>query len=284
MIQEVDKRLDMSLHFMTPVNSYVLSTLVKENSVPINIYSQDNQLYVTYFLSNVSHNDRKLLETLNLVLMGEITVITEKIDSPVMRKFSENVDLVSTLTDGEVFTKGRSIYACFRFHSTQLKEAANLLRMVISLDENIDEIGFHSSKGIISNLDAIDERISLSVVTFSFKKGEEKHFVLEWRNLHRNPMDSIRYGLDGDNSVSNYDMTKEPTVNFLRAIDKDHIPVGSYLEFHGSERVEVTIYVPSILTKPLLVRLYETSEAMEDFRIENIEKYAYKKGKLSELK
>jgi hypothetical protein len=277
MLYDIDKRLDMSLHFSTPITSFVLSTIVKENPVPINIYSHNKEMYATFFLSQISTSNRVMFETLNPILMGDTIVITEKIDNPVVRTLSENTGMISTLADGELYTKGKSVYASFRFHSSQLKGAANLLKTIVSLDYEVSDIGLHTSVGIEKVLDGIGKRIPLSVVMFSFSKPSGKKFVLEWRNLHRDPSDSIMYGLDGDETVERYSMLNEPTLSFLESIDRDHIPLGSYLEFHGLERVEAVTYVPSFLVKSLLVRLFGSTEGLKDFKIESIMNYSHAK-------
>lgn len=274
MIFDVDKRLDMTMHFCTSIESYVLSNIVKDNPVPINFYSQNKDMYVTFFLSQVSSDERMLLESLSPILMGDVVVITEKIESPVMRVFNSNVDLVSTLTDGELYSKGRFIHANFRFHSSQIRGAGDLLKAIVSVDSELCEIGLHESMGLVNVLDQINNRIPLSFLQFSYRKPVEREFVLEWRNIHRDPGEAIRYEMNGDRKVQNFNMSSAPTYDFLSAVAKDHIPLGSYLEHHGRERVEVYVYVPDFLLKSLLVRLYETTEKLKDFSIDRIIDYS----------
>ena len=284
MIDEVDKRLDMCLSLSFPIESYVLSTIVKERPVPINIYNHKDELYITFFLNEISPGNRMMLETLNPVQMSETLVITEKIANPVIRRISENVVLVPTLADGELYTHRNMIHASFRFHSSQINGAAELLKRVISLDVNLSDIGLTDSIGLVKILGEIDKRIPLSLVVFSFKKPSDKKFVLEWRNLHQHPDNYIKYDLEGDRTVESSVMPDEPTIPFLTAIDRDHIPLGCYLEYHGPKRVYSYVYLPSLLVKPLLVRLYETTESVEDFRIEGIKKYRDEESKVTDLK
>ena len=281
MIYDINKRLDMTFSLSTPLNSYVLSTIVKDNQVPINVFTNGNDMYFSFFLSRVSPTDRALLETFNPVLLGDIVEITEKIDNPVIRAVSENTNLASTLANGELFTKGRGVYTSFRFHSSQLKEVGNLLKAVISLYENIDEIRMVHSEGIIKVLDEINTRIPLSAVTFAFTKSSSKKFALEWRNILKDPFGGILYDLEKDGKVENYDMLKEPTSKFLRALDKDHIPLASHLEFHGSDTVKSITHVPSFLLKPFLVRLYENTDSLEGFKILSIENYLEERERLN---
>ena len=49
MVQPIDKRLDMVLTIATPVDSYVLSTIVKDNPVPINVFMNHGEIHVTFF-------------------------------------------------------------------------------------------------------------------------------------------------------------------------------------------------------------------------------------------
>ena len=273
MIDEVDKRLDMSLSFSFPIESYVLSTIVKEKPVPINVYHQKSEQYITFFLHEVSANDRMMLEPLNPVKMGDSLVITEKITNPLVKRIADNVGLVSTLADGELFTHGKIVFASFRFHSSEMKGAAELLRKVVSLDVNLSGLGLSESKGLVEILNEIDKRLPLSLVTFSFKEYSDTKFVLEWRNLHQHPLNFIRYNLDGDLSATNLTQSNGQTSAFLTAVDKDHIPLGTYLEYHNKERVQAYLYVPRMLVKPLLVRMYETTEKVKDFRLEGIKNY-----------
>ena len=281
MIYDINKRLDMTFSLSTPLNSYVLSTIVKDNQVPINVFTNGNDMYFSFFLSQVSPTDRALLETFNPVLLGDIVEITEKIDNPVIRVVSEKTNLASTLANGELYTKGRGVYTSFRFHSSQLKEVGNLIKAVISLYENIDEIRMVHSEGIIKVLDEINRRIPLSAVTFAFSKSSSKKFALEWRNILRDPFGGILYDLEEDGKVENYDMLKEPTSKLLKALDKDHIPLASHLEFHNSDTVKSITHVPSFLLKPFLVRLYENTDSLEGFKILSIENYLEEKETLN---
>ena len=203
MIDEVDKRLDMSLSFSFPIESYVLSTIVKEKPVPINVYHIKSEQYITFFLQELSANDRMMLEPLNPVKIGDSLEITEKITNPLVNMIADNVGLVSTLADGELFTTGKIMFVNFRFHSSQMKGAAELLRKVVSLGADLSGLGLSESKGLVEMLNEIDKRLPLSLVTFSFKEHSDTKFILEWRNLHQPPQNFIKYNLDGDLSVTN---------------------------------------------------------------------------------
>ena len=273
MIDEVDKRLDMSLSFSFPIESYVLSTIVKEKPVPINVYHIKSEQYITFFLQELSANDRMMLEPLNPVKIGDSLEITEKITNPLVNMIADNVGLVPTLADGELFTTGKIMFANFRFHSSQMKGAAELLRKVVSLGADLSGLGLSESKGLIEMLNEIDKRLPLSLITFSFVEHSDTNFILEWRNLHQLPQNFIKYNLDGDFSVTNLIQSNGQTSAFLAAVDKEHIPLGTYLEYHNKERVQAYVYVPSMLVKPLLVRLYETTERVKDFKLEGIRNY-----------
>ncbi len=273
MLSIADKRLNMTLSFSTPINSFVLSAIVKDTPVPINLYNHKDEIYATFFLSGISENNRVLLETMNPVLMGDILVITEKIDNAVVRTVSENVGMVPTLADGELFTRGKRIHASFRFHSSQLKEAGNLLRLLVSLDQNVDEIQLKPTASISKILDEINVRMPLSVVTFAFKKNNKKRYIVEWKNSHRNTASALAYDLDDKQSVALIDMENEPTLHLLNAIDKDHIPLASYLELHDLHSVKGMVHLPTFLLKPFLLRLYESSETLPSFKVESIENF-----------
>ena len=273
MLDEVDKKLEMSLGFSFQIESYVLSTIAQRKPVPVNIYHHNNEYFSTFFIDDASAEERMLFDSLNPVKMGKTLVITEKISSPVVRKISEGVGLVPTLADGELYTEGETVYSSFRFHSSELAGATELLRSVVSLDANISEIELTKSKGLKKILCDIDRRIPLAVVRFSLKGTSDKEHILEWRNTHQRPFSHVKYTMGDENSVESVVLKDLPTEPFLASLDQDRIPLGSYLEYHGRERIQAYAYVPSLLVKPLLVRLYQTSETMDDFRIESIENF-----------
>lgn len=106
MVQPIDKRLDMVLTVATPIKSYILSTIVKDSPVPINVYMNHGDIHVTFFLDNISANERVIFASFDPIIIGNVMEITERIDNAVIRFIAENSQLVPTLADAEVYVKG----------------------------------------------------------------------------------------------------------------------------------------------------------------------------------
>jgi len=283
MVQPIDKRLDMVLTIATPVDSYVLSTIVKDNPVPINVFMNHGEIHVTFFLDNISANERTLFASFDPIIIGNVIEITERIDSAVIRSLAENSQLVPTLADAEVYVKGKNIFLSFRFHSSDLSSVGKLIRKIVSLNDQLEEIQMTKSRGIVEVLNQISRRIPLSAVSFSFSKTGTQQFIAEWKAKSKAPLEGILYSLQDANYIKRYDFSTEPTSALIESVYKDHIPLASYIELHENDRVKVIVHVPSCLLKSFLVRLYESLENQADFRVESVENYGEDQTKLSEF-
>ena len=283
MVQPIDKRLDMVITIATPINSYILSTIVKDNAVPINVYMNHGEIHITFFLDNISTNERTLFASFDPIIVGNVMEITERIDSAVIRTLAENSELVPTLADSEVYVKGKNIFLSFRFHSSDLLSVGKLIRKIVSLNDHLEEIRLTESSGIVEVLNKISKRILLSAVSFSFSKSGTQQFIAEWKAKSKAPMEGISYSLQDARDIKKYDFSKEPTSALIESVFKDHIPLASYVELHENDRVRVIVHVPSCLLKPFLIRLYESLENQSDFRVESIENYGENQTKLSEF-
>ena len=283
MVQPIDKRLDMILTVATPIKSYILSTIVKDSPVPINVYMNRGEIHVTFFLDNISANERVIFASFDPITIGNVMEITERIDNAVIRCIAENSQLVPTLADAEVYVRGKTIFLSFRFHSSDLLNLGKLIRKIVSLNEQLDEIQMTKSKGIVEALNQISKRIPLSTVTFSYTKSGTQQFIAEWKAKSKDPLEGIMYCLQDTNEVKRYDFSKDPTSALIESIYKDHIPLASYIELHENDKVKGIVHVPSCLLKSFLVRVYESLEDQSSFRIDSIENYGESQTKLSEF-
>jgi len=283
MVQPIDKRLDMVLTVATPINSYILSTIVKDNAVPINVFMNHGEIQVTFFLDNISANERALFASFDPIIVGNVMEITERIDSAVIRSIAENSQLVPTLADGEVYVKGKNIFLSFRFHSSDLLNVGKLIRKIVSLNDQLEEIQMNKSKGIVEVLNQISKRIPLSAVTFSFTKSGIQQFIAEWKAKSKDPLEGIMYSLQDTSEIKKYDFSKGPTSALIESVYKDHIPLASYIELHENDRLRGIVHIPSCLLKSFLVRMYESLENQNDFRLDSIDDYRESQTKLSEF-
>ncbi len=280
---QIDKRLDMLLSMTTGIDSYVLSTVVKDHPVPVNVFREHEEIHTTFFLDNISPSERLLFASFNPVNLGNVMEITERIDSAVIRTFSEKAALVPTIANGEVYTTGKNLFASFRFHSSDLKGAGKLVKSIVSLNEDLSEIQMTKSIGIVGVLDRINKRIPLSAIVFSFKKQGSGQYVLEWKGTSKDPLEGLIYDLAEENTVKPHSFAGEASSPLIKSITGDHIPLGSYLELHEESAVRALVHVPSCLLKSFLVRLYENLENLNDFKVESIEKYGQDTSKLTEF-
>ncbi|MGC8618697.1 MAG: hypothetical protein ACP5UZ_08210, partial [Thermoplasmata archaeon] len=266
-----------------PVDSYVLSTIVKENPVPINAFMMHGEIHVTYFLENISPDERTLFASLNPVILGNVVEITERINSAVIKAFAENAHLVPTLADAEIYVKGKNLFSSFRFHSSDLLGAGKLIKKIVFMNDDLEQIQMTRSNGIVEILKQINERIPLSVITFSFTQRTSQQFIAEWKAKSKDPLEGIMYNLQEEDEIQQYNFSGEPTSSLIESIYKDHIPLASYLELHENDKVKVIVHLPSCLLKSFLVRLYQSLEDRADFRVDSIENYGENRAKLSEF-
>jgi hypothetical protein len=280
MLQNVDSRLDMFLSFSTPLNSYVLSSIEEKDPIPINIYLNDSRMYFNFIFTRVSQRDRTIIESLNPVMVGDVAVITEEIENPILRVIYMNVNSLKTAANGELYVHNGNLTISFRFHSSDISEAGELLKKIVSLDLSLNELRMGRAPGLLKVMDEIDQRIPLSMVTFSYKRTSESEYMVEWKNIPGEPSGALLYDLKDTNSVEDYDMAKELSFPLLTSIFKDHLPLATYLEHHKADSVECIALIPSGLLKPFLVRLYGSFGGIEGFKIDSIDRYKGEKGNL----
>ena len=127
-IPYVDKRLDMFLSISVPLRSYVLSSIPRDAYVPVNSYSREEAIYIDFFINKLSAKEKLMVEALNPVIMGEIAVISEKIDSPILRMSCENGNMVPTLSSMESYAYQKELILNFRFLSKDLNNINKLIR------------------------------------------------------------------------------------------------------------------------------------------------------------
>ena len=81
------------------------------------------------------------------------------------------------------------------------------------------------------------------------------------------------YNLKEKDSVEAVELSEGKSRLLIEQIIKDRIPVASYLEYHGADRVKSLAIFPSMLLKPFMVRLYESVGGAECFMVNSIEEY-----------
>jgi len=273
MLQNVDSRLDMFLSFSTPLNSYVLSSIDEKDPIPVNVYLSDSRMYFNFILTRASQRDRTNIEPLDPVMIGDVAVITEVIENPILRAVYMNINSFKTAANGELYVHNGNLITSFRFHSSDISGAGKLLKKIVSLDLSLNELRMGRAPGLLKVMDEINQRIPLSMVTFSYKKTNESEYMVEWKNIPGESSGALLYDLKDKDSVENYDMAKELSFPLLTSIFKDHLPLAAYLEHHKASSVECIALVPSGLLKPLLVRLYGSVGEIEGFEIESIDRY-----------
>jgi hypothetical protein len=280
MLQNVDSRLDMFLSFSSPLNSYVLSLINEKDPIPVNVYLSDSRMYFNFILTQVSQRNRTIIGSLNPVMVGDVAVITEEIENPILRVIYTNINSFKTATNGELYVHNGNLTVSFRFHSSDISGAGELLKKIVSLDLSLNDLRIGRAPGLLKVMDEIDQRIPLSGVAFSYKKTGKSEFMVEWKNIPGDPSGALLYDLKDKDSVEDYDMEKEPSFSLLTSIFKDHLPLATYLERHKSNTVECIALLPSGLLKSFLVRLYGSMGEIEGFKIESIDQYKGTKGNL----
>jgi hypothetical protein len=280
MLQNVDSRLDMFLSFSTPLNSYVLSLINEKDPIPINVYLSDSRMYFNFILTQASQRDRTIIGSLNPVMVGDVAVITEEIENPILRVIYMNINSFKTAANGELYVHNGNLTVSFRFHSSDISGAVVLLKKIVSLDLSLNELRMGQAPGLLKVMDEIDQRIPLSMVTFSYKGASESEYMVEWKNIPGAPSGALLYDLKDTKSVEDYDMAKELSFPLLTSIFKDHLPLATYLEHHKGDSVECIALIPSGLLKPFLVRLYGSVGDIEGFKIDSIDRYKGTKSNL----
>lgn len=81
-----------------------------------------------FFINQMSVKEQTLIETLKPVMIGNVTVITEEIDNPVLRTIYENVNLFPPIANAELYANRGDLFTSYRFHSSDTANICELLR------------------------------------------------------------------------------------------------------------------------------------------------------------
>lgn len=278
MLQEIDRRLNSSFSISTGLSSFVLTSVVGDEPVPVNFYIRKEEMYLDFFVKQIPQKNSIFIETLSPVQMGDVTILTEKVSIPVLRIFYEDVISIPSLVLGGLFTHKGKLLFDYRFHVTDKPNVVNLLKKLVSIDADIKILWMNKSEGLMQKLDEIDSRMPLTAVAFNYKEKSERSNIVEWKRIPGEPYGAISYEMIGKKKTNHFDMSEESTAPLLDSLLKDHIPLAAHIEQHNKTNVKCITLVPTILVKAFLVRFFGSMENVVGLQIDTIKPYSEVKG------
>ncbi len=272
MLANLDRRLDMSLCFSTPLGSSKLPFLNENEPISLDMHFHKDSTFLNFFVEKSALGDYEIYNYYNPVLFGNFVMIAQKFDLRELRIIHENIASIPSMVMGGLYTSKGNMMVDFRFHNSDKQKVADVVKLLVSINAGISVTEMGRSDGIRAKLDEIDPRAPLTVVKFSYGEEGNNDYVWEWRGKV-DPLGAVSYGADASGDIGRLDISNTPIAPHLRSIIKDQIPVPGYFENHHSGRVQSLAIVPSFLTEHFLIRFFDKTEKISDIRLESIETY-----------
>ncbi len=272
MLANLDRRLDMSLCFSTPLGSSKLPFLNENEPIPLDMHFHKDSTFLNFFVEKSALGEYEIYNYYNPVLFGNFMMIAQKFVLRELRIIHEKIASIPSMVLGGLYTIKGNMIVDFRFHNSDTQKVADMVKLLVSINAGISVTKMGRSDGIRAKLDEIDPRAPLTVVKFSYGEEGNHDYVWEWKGIV-DPLGAISYGADASGYIGRLDISNTPIAPLLRSIVRDQIPVPAYFENHHSGRVQSLAIVPTFLTVPFLIRFFDKTEKVSDIRLESIETY-----------
>ena len=304
MLEQIDKLLDNELAFSFPVNDFMSPLMAKEEPVPINLFLKNEDAWIDLYLKGtLDPKDLPLIESLTPIHYDGLTAVSERIGRPdFIEAYRELVSLPSVIPV-EFYINGNRAYIGFRFHNSDRPSVLSLLKKAIVKVDGIRIEYFGPSRGIISRLTAINSRVPLTIVQYSFKTkfrgagGKNKRNVIaEFRLAPRkyNRLGRIIYGEPLERDDSAHKISAEPpiyavkiapgpTESLLNLIENDRIAIGSYIEEYVGGKAYATVFLPTLLLNAFMIRLQTVFSTVSNAELDVSLITPYSEGFVSSL-
>lgn len=171
--KDVEKKLDMTLGMSLPFKHDILTLIGKDvETMPASMYRADGSSYVDLLVRSgdvlrmmgilVRFKPIRVGDYLIIRLSGEEIIGISQLAGRIM-------DFPSAIP-GQLYVKGERIYFWVRFHHSDLPAISSFLQEITASgnDARLEDLG--PSAGGINDLDEINSRIRLSVISFEYRR------------------------------------------------------------------------------------------------------------------
>ena len=272
MLDILDRKLDMSLYFSSPIQDPGPPFPEGRSQVPMDLHVHEGSMYFDFFVDRKMGTDYDFYKYYNPIIYGGYVLIAQRIEWPELDKVRRTITSIPTFVLGGLYTQENRVMMDFRFHNSDLQKVEGLVKVIASINADVRISYLGRSGGLLSKLGEMEGRARMSVARFYYGDDSGMDDVIEWKGIAE-PYAAVSYGRDGKGEVKRVDISSTPIMPFLMTLIRDQIPIVGYFEHRRNGAVDSTAIFPSFLVKPFLVRYFEKTGALKGIRLQYVESY-----------
>lgn len=278
----ISEKLDYSLQISLGVSQEMGLLFAKlEEAIPMYASLTDDSAQVSLYLDRQQKNKfEPLLGRITHTSKGTYDIYNMKAEEllsefQIFRKISR----IPSVVPGGLYLKNGLVYADFRFHHSSLKQINDSIREIADSDSKIKLTYLGRSIGLVSTIMAINNRIPLTLITFSYQPENE---YMNQDELAGGPVAEAKLFSTG--MGSEYDVVYYATKvtgsgtpidisggiyeskfktgfirKFMGNIQKNKIPIASIVGIYHAKSVDTYVFVPYFITEEMLQIIFESA-------------------------
>lgn len=286
-LRSISDKLDYSVQISVKVSQEMALMFAHlEGSIPLYATIEDSNAYISIFLdrSRDAKLDRIFGRTTQTTKGNyEIYELEANDLIPELQMFKK-ITTIPSVVPGGLYLKNGYVYADFRFHNSALEKMNVVIKDILRAQNRIKLSYLGQSQGLLKTLEDINERIPLSLISFTFVP-DANYIAPEM--LEEKPIAEVKLfseGMESEYDVVHY-ATKlgpgSPSISisggiyeskyrtkFMRdfkgKMRKEKIPLASVLGVYHVNLLDNYLFVPTFISDHVLCMLYETAEENND--------------------
>ncbi|MEM0312770.1 MAG: hypothetical protein QXM60_05615 [Thermoplasmatales archaeon] len=303
MIKENNLRLDYELNFSFPMSDFISPILSHGEPVPVNLYLRDEEAWIDLFIkSPVNAKDIPLVESLTPIYLDSVTAVSERVGVSGFLDLYRSLVSIPSVVPGGFYILDKRAHVSLRFYSGDRGAVYSIMHSAIVKLEGILIEYMGPSRGIISTLNAINNRIPLSIVKYTFQSSSsplvsnDSSFVVEYRlmpqkyNKHGHIIYSSSlkknkyvYPISEENGIFAVKSVSNETDSLLGLISSDRIAIGAFFEECSKDKNTVLAVLPQLLLNAFMIRLQAVFSNLSNSTLDVILMEPYSENEISVL-
>ena len=279
MLNTIDRGLEMALYLSIPLGTSGSLFLDENEQVPMGLHFSAKDIYYDFFVKESLRNYYELYQYYNPIHFGDFVLLAQRVELPMLVPIRKKIYSIPTIVMGGLFSQKGNVMMDFRFHKSDIKRVGELVRLLVSINEDIKIIKMEQSEGLRAKYEEMETRSPMSVVEFSYVDERDSDRILEWKGIV-DPTGAISYSLDGAGEVSNVDISNAPITPLLLSVLRDRIPVAGYFENRKKGEVHSMMILPTFMAKHFLVRYFNETKNIAGINLLKIDSYCNVKNSL----
>lgn len=279
MLNTIDRGLEMALYLSIPLGTSGPPFSDENEQVPMDLHFSAKELYYDFFVKESLRNYYEIYKYFNPIHFGNFVLLEQRVEVPELVPIRKNISSIPTIVLGGLFSQKGNVMMDFRFHKSDIQRVGELVRLLVSINEDIKIVKMEQSEGLRAKYEEMETRSPMTVVEFSYVDERDSDRILEWKGIV-DPKGAVSYSLDGTGEVSRMDVSNAPIMPLLLSVLRDRIPVVGYFEKRGRGEVHSMMILPTFLVKHFLVRYFNETKNLAGINLLKIESYSNVKNRI----